>query len=157
MQHDKKLLNQTEIADKLGVNRSTVSRYIKEHSVAPKQLKGRQKLYDATILQRYKKDTQSKKEIKKVSTTNFLKRLVERQREEIKDLKQQVREKDEVIKSNNADLVELSKQLVKLTSQAQQLNLLDKPKQDTKEDIVAKNKSVTTSATKKKHWWNFRK
>ena len=195
MQHKKELLNQSQIADRLGVNRSTISRYIREHSVAPQQIKGRQKFYDATILQQYKKEIKKnsissdrdllkqiaqqqeeienlKRQIKekdeiiinndeslfKLSLNNdFLKDLVKQQREEIAELRNQVKEKDEIVKSNNKDLVEISKQLTKLTSQAQQLNLLDKPKkiEDSEENVVVKNETETTTATRKKHWWSI--
>lgn len=160
MQHDKNLLNQSEIANKLGVNRSTISRFIKENGVAPQQIKGRQKFYDATIVQQFKQVNKKKKEVKKSgnsSNDELLNQVIAQQREEIAELKNQVKEKDEIIKSNNEDLVEISKQLAKLTSQAQQLNLLDKPKQikNSEENVVAKNETETTTATKKKHWWSI--
>lgn len=160
MQHKRKLLNQSQIADKLGVNRSTVSRFIKDNGIAPQQIKGRQKFYNATIVQQFKQVNKNKKEVRNStnnSNSELLKQVIAQQTEQIVELRNQVKEKDEIIKSNNKDLVEISKQLAKLTSQAQQLNLLDKPKQikDSEENVVAKKETETTTATKKKHWWSI--
>lgn len=140
MKQNKKLYSQAEIAKITGLSKATVSRKIKQLKVAGK-LQQSSKLYDETILKLVQKDKKSTKEkTDYLSPLKLLQDQVDQLKEENKTLKKQLEIKDSQITA-----------LTALTSQAQQLNALDK---NTLDRPINYQKSEPTSR-KKRHWWNF--
>ena len=140
MKQNKKLYSQAEIAKITGLSKATVSRKIKQLKVAGK-LQQSSKLYDETILKLVQKDKKSTKEkTDYLSPLKLLQDQVDQLKEENKTLKKQLEIKDSQITA-----------LTALTSQAQQLNALDK---NTPDRPINYQKSEPTSR-KKRHWWNF--
>ena len=140
MKQNKKLYSQAEIAKITGLSKATVSRKIKQLKVAGKLQQG-SKLYDETILKLVQKDKKSTKEkTDYLSPLKLLQDQVDQLKEENKTLKKQLEIKDSQITA-----------LTALTSQAQQLNALDK---NTLDRPINYQKSEPTSR-KKRHWWNF--
>lgn len=170
-----KLLNQNEIARKLGISRGTLSKWLKKNTVSPKQIKGQQKLYEETVIEQYKKDKTGEKEEKKsdLSPTALLLNQLEQQQKEMDYLKSQLEKKDvelarkeEQIKEKDGIIADFGKQFGKLADQAQSLNLLDKPKQEhsvsstvletgEEETVKGAEKSNETALKEKRseHWW----
>ncbi|MBC9706405.1 MAG: helix-turn-helix domain-containing protein, partial [Enterococcus sp.] len=145
-----KLLNQNEIARKLGISRGTLSKWLKKNSVFPKQLKGQQKLYEETVIDQYKKDKTGEKEEKRsdLSPTSLLLNQLEQQQKELDYLKDQLEKKDvqlakkeEVIEEKDKVIADFGKQLGELKYQVQSLDL---PKiEHTVSDAVFKTVSET--------------
>ena len=149
MKQEEKLYTQTEIANKLGVSKSTLSKWISKNNVSPKLEKGNKKYYKETIIGAYRKSKGSSKESKKesFSTVEYLKKEVERQRVEIDRLQKKLDEKDSQINS-------YAGQFAKLADQAQKLNLADKPRIEAKKEVVSEEKRKTKQETPKKKWWS---
>lgn len=173
-----KLLNQNEIARKLGISRGTLSKWLKKNSVSPKQLKGQQKLYEETVIDQYKKDKAGEKEEKKsdLSPTSLLLNQIEQQKKEIEYLRSQLDKKDaeiadkaEQIKENTKTIADFGSKFAKLADQSQHLNFLDKPSIEEDKKTVSPavfetvEKETGTSAEESKdldskerdckHWW----
>lgn len=129
MKQEVKYYNQTKIANLIGVSKATVSRYLKKLDVSGIE-KNKSKLYPETILKQLKKEIKSDNSKKNTlpSTIQLLQEQIEQLKEENKTLKEQLKIKDQQINTAN-----------KLADQAQQLNVLDKPK--------------LKEPKKKKHWW----
>ena len=128
MKQESKMYSQTEIADLIGISKATVSRYLKKHNVTA-TTKNNAKLYPETILHQTKNAQKGNNTNNKehVSTIQLLQDQIAQLKVENKTLREQLKIKDEQIKSAN-----------KLADQAQSLNLLDK-------------KEIQSPA--KKHWW----
>ena len=133
MKQQIKYYNQTEIADLLGVSKATISRYLKKNNI-PGNIKNKSKVYPETILKQLKKELKPKKtkDNNHISTIQLLQDQIAQLKAENTTLKEQLKIKDEQIKSAN-----------KLADQAQSLNLLDKKELPKPDDIKPK----------KKHWW----
>ena len=54
MKQDRKLLTQTEIARKLSVSKGNLSKWIKKENVSPVAEEGNKKLFDETLINKYK-------------------------------------------------------------------------------------------------------
>lgn len=158
MQQDgKELLSVTEIADKIGINKSTVSRWLTANNVAPEATDGRAKLYSATIATKIAKEKKTDKSAKRetISPVMLLQEQVAQLKDEnqflrdhIKQLEEQLTIKDSQIESSNR----LADQAQKLTSQAQQLHYLDSPMDGSK---IAQKSSEDEKKQKKKHWFDW--
>ena len=72
----KQLFTQTEIADKLGISKGTLSKWISKNNVSPEKITGNKKLYTETIISDYRNAKRVDKTEKKVSfsTIEFLKK-----------------------------------------------------------------------------------
>lgn len=161
-----KLLNQNEIARKLGISRGTLSKWLKKNAVSPKQLKGQQKLYEETVIDQYKKDKTGEKEEKKsdLSPTTLLLNQIDQQEKQIDYLKSQIEKKDaeldrkdKRLEENEKVIADFGKQLGELRYQVQSLDL---PKiEHTVSDGVFKTVSETDEKETvlkeedHKHWW----
>lgn len=158
MKQEEKLYSQTELADKIGVSKGTLSKWISKNDVSPETIKGNRKLYKETIIEKYKQDKKINNTEKKksFSTVEYLKKEIEQQRLEIEYLKKKLDEKDDQIAA-------YAGKFAKLADQAQQLNLADKPQliQNNKNDVVSsKNKerkqetSWVSMTTKRRSWFS---
>lgn len=133
MKQQKKLYSQTEIAELTGLSKATVSRYLRKNHV-PETIENNAKLYPETVLKQIQKDQKPKKSKNNQhpSTIQLLLDQISQLKAENATLKEQLKIKDDQIKT-----------LSTLTSQAQQLNALDK-----------KNKQeIEPPKETKKHWW----
>lgn len=156
MKQRKQLFTQTEIANKLGISKGTLSKWISKNNVSPEKITGNKKLYTETIISDYRNAKRVDKTEKKASfsTIEFLKKEVETQKDEIARLNKKIDEKDSQIK-RYAD------QFANLAVQAQQLNLVDKDSDKLKllkgenndKSVVSDEKSETKQETNSKHWW----
>lgn len=134
MKQQEKLYSQTEIANLTGLSKATVSRYLRKNHV-PETIENNAKLYPEKVLKQIQKEQKphKSKQNQHPSTIQLLLEQISQLKEENSTLKEQLKIKDEQIKT-----------LSTLTSQAQQLNALDKK---TKE--IEEPKQTET----KKHWW----
>lgn len=75
MKQEEKLYSQTELADKIGVSKGTLSKWISKNDVSPETIKGNRKLYKETIIEKYKQDKKINNSEKKksFSTVEYLK------------------------------------------------------------------------------------
>lgn len=132
MKQDGKLLTQTEIANKLGVSKGNLSKWIKKENVSPVAEEGNKKLFDETLVNKYK-EAHKPGEINKsksFSTVEFLQEQLKQKQEENNELKARVKELENQLKDQNSEVISLAHEFSKLADQAQQLNLADKrPKQ----------------------------
>ena len=53
MKQRKQLFTQTEIANKLGISKGTLSKWISKNNVSPEKITGNKKLYTETIISDY--------------------------------------------------------------------------------------------------------
>lgn len=131
MKQRKFIYTQTDIANKIGVSKATVSRYLSKKDVA-RIVSGNSILYDETTLEQASKDLKKTKTAeKRPSIIELLEAQIDQLKQENQLLKEQLKIKDKQIET-----------LATLTTQAQQLNALDKkelPKPEEKPH--------------KKHWW----
>ena len=97
--------------------------------------------------------------ISKGTLSKWLKKEVETKQETIERLQKQIEEKDKTI-------ADFGQKFAKLADQAQQLNLVDKPRllhkdKDDEENVSNVNKETETEKqeekNKKWHWWQFGK
>lgn len=150
MKQGKELYSQTEIADKLGVSKGNLSKWIKKNSVSPTKIVGNKKLFDEAIFIKYKKTKKvsKKKEVKGFSTVEFLKKELRRKQEEIEELKERNKELEEQLMNQSTEVIDLAHNLTTLTDQAQKLNLADKkgisaPKKDISENVSKQEKETS--------------
>lgn len=131
MKQRKFIYTQTDIANKIGVSKATVSRYLSKKDVA-RIVSGNSILYDETTLEQASKDLKKTKTAeKRPSIIELLEAQIDQLKQENQLLKEQLKIKDKQIET-----------LASLTAQAHQLNALDK-----KELPEPKEKP------RKKHWW----
>lgn len=153
MKQKLKLLSQREIAERLGVSKGTLSKWLSKNNVSEETRKGNKKLYQETIIQQYQNAHKSNNEATSngFSTIDFLQKELQRKQTEIDELKQDGKQKD-------ATIADLANKLAKLADQAQQLNLTDKDdnklqrltdKQLQKQDGAVNSPVEPTSH----HWW----
>lgn len=165
MKQDIKLYTQTQIAHKIGISKGTLSKWIIKHNVSPETTKGNKKLYKETLVETYRKSkndhkaSDNKGHRESFSTVEFLKKEVEIKQETIERLQKLIEEKDKTI-------ADFGQKFAKLADQAQQLNLVDKPRlihkdKDDEENVSNANKETETEKqeekTKKRHWWHWGK
>ena len=81
MKQEEKLYSQTELADKIGVSKGTLSKWISKNDVSPETIKGNRKLYKETIIEKYKQDKKINNTEKKksFSTVEYLLKSLENQ------------------------------------------------------------------------------
>lgn len=185
----KKLISQNEIARRLGVGKSTLSRWIKRAGVSPERIDGQQKFYNETVLEQLEQLKKAKVKVKKSGGLNtetlekqlgaeqsqveYLKQLITTKDKQInqltkqlEDASRQLADKDKQIKELNGALIDQNKALIdfgakfaKLADQSQKLNLLDKPKQEPKEQekkpVEPEPEQPTTPKKKKPFWSKF--
>lgn len=148
MKQDRKLLTQTEIARKLGVSKGNLSKWIKKENVSPVAEEGNKKLFDETLINKYK-EAHKPSEINKsksFSTVEFLQEQLKQKQEENNELKARVKELEDQLKDQNSEVISLAHEFSKLADQAQQLNLADKqPKQ-----LEEKGEEVSPEVSEKK-------
>ena len=128
MKQDKKLLTQTEIANKLGFSKCNLSKWIKKENVSPVAEEGNKKLFDETLVNRYK-EAHKPSEINKsksFSTVEFLQEQLRQKQKENNELKGRIKELEDQLKGQNSEVISLAHEFFKLADQAQQLNLVDK-------------------------------
>ena len=153
MKQELKLLSQREIAERLGVSKGTLSKWLSKNNVSEETKKGNKKLYQETIIQQYQNAHKSNNEATSngFSTVDFLQKELQRKQAEIDELKQDGKQKD-------ATIADLANKLAKLADQAQQLNLTDKDdnklqrltdNQFQKQDGAVNSPAEPTSH----HWW----
>ncbi len=162
-----------EIADTLGVNKSSVFRYLKKENIAPATKEGNTNYYDATTLQHLKQHfkTNNSKETKKDLLIETLQQQIKHLQEELNTEKdrndKQLQVKDNQIK-NLHKLLDQSQQLIlnaqeenkKLlpNSRSSQSSIQDGEYEEKQNDNTAE---ATTSdphagAKKREHkWWPF--
>ena len=150
MKQAKQLYSQTEIADKLGISKGNLSKWIKKNNVSPTRVVGNKKLFDETIFVKYKETRKQnkKKEVKGFSTVEFLKEELIRKQKEIEELKRRNRELEEQLMNQSTEVIDLAHNLTTLTDQAQKLNLADKkgisaPKKDISENVSKQGKETS--------------
>ncbi|PEG82423.1 hypothetical protein CP367_08985 [Lactobacillus sp. UMNPBX16] len=161
MKQTNKLYNQTELANKLGISKGTLSKWINKNNVSPEKVQGNKKLYKETLINKYYRSknvddvNNDKPKRESFSSIEFLKKQVEIQQETIERLQKKLDEKDKVIS-------DFGQKFAKLADQAQQLNLVDKPQLIHKDGNSGKNVSVAKEKTtkekrppRKRHWWWF--
>lgn len=151
MKQEIKLLSQREIAEKLGVSKGTLSKWLSKNNVSEETRKGNKKLYQETIIQQYQRAHKSSDDSTSngFSTIDFLQKELQRKQAEIDELKQDGKQKD-------ATIADLANKLAKLADQAQQLNLTDKD--NGKLEMLTNNKQQDGSAnasteSPQRHWW----
>lgn len=159
MKQSEQLYSQNKIAEILGISRGTLSKWLRENSVSPKQQKGQRKLYDETVIEQYKqsKKTSGSKDSKRLTTVELLQDNLKEKQQEIDYLKEQLEEKDAQIKVKDETISEFGLKFAKLADQAQQLNLVDKPQIVHKEGDFESESVVTRTGKQpvRKHWWKF--
>lgn len=153
MKQEIKLLSQREIAEKLGVSKGTLSKWLSKNNVSEETRKGNKKLYQETIIQQYQNAHKSNNEATSngFSTIDFLQKELQRKQAEIDELKQDGKQKD-------ATIADLANKLAKLADQAQQLNLTDKDDnklQRLTDNQLQKQDGAVNSPVKPTphHWW----
>lgn len=153
MKQEIKLLSQREIAEKLGVSKGTLSKWLSKNNVSEETRRGKKKLYQETIIQQYQNAHKSNNEATSngFSTIDFLQKELQRKQAEIDELKQDGKQKD-------ATIADLANKLAKLADQAQQLNLTDKDNsklQRLTSDHRQKQDGSANASTEspQRHWW----
>lgn len=153
MKQELKLLSQREIAERLGVSKGTLSKWLSKNNVSEETKKGNKKLYQETIIQQYQNAHKSNNEAtyNGFSTIDFLQKELQRKQAEIDELKQDGKQKD-------ATIADLANKLAKLADQAQQLNLTDKDDnklQRLTSDHRQKQDGSANASTEspQRHWW----
>lgn len=130
-----------DIAKITGYNRSTVTRWLDKQKIKNAQMQGNAPLYDAQVLDKFKKSHNSKqtKEPKQDKTDKLIAEKdarISALTDEIELLKDQLKVKDDQIRIAN-----------QLADQAQKLNLADKPQLTHKPEEVEEKKEVTPETT----------
>ncbi|MCX8737702.1 helix-turn-helix domain-containing protein [Lactobacillus sp. B4026] len=153
MKQELKLLSQREIAERLGVSKGTLSKWLSKNNVSEETRKGNKKLYQETIIQQYQNAHKSNNEATSngFSTIDFLQKELQRKQAEIDELKQDGKQKD-------ATIADLANKLAKLADQAQQLNLTDKDDnklQRLTDNQLQKQDGAVNSPVEptSHHWW----
>lgn len=162
-----------EIADTLGVNKSSVFRYLKKENIAPATKEGNTNYYDATTLQRLKQHfkANSGKETRKDILVETLQQQVRQLQAELADEKvrvdKQLQEKDNQI-NNLHKLLDQSQQLILnaqeenkkllLNSRSSQSSIQDgeyKEQQSNDTDEVTPSESRAGAKKRKHKLWPF--
>lgn len=159
MKRQEQLYSQNKIADILGISKSTLSKWLKHNAVSPKRIKGQRKYYDETVIEQYRKSKSiGTKEKSCLLDSSVAFQIVSQKQQEIVELKQllkdkeeQLKEKDKQIMLQNNELVEFAKKFAQLADQAQQLNLVDKPLKQKK--LIAKATEDPKVVKSRLHWW----
>lgn len=153
MKQKLKLLSQREIAERLGVSKGTLSKWLSKNNVSEETKKGNKKLYQETIIQQYQNAHKNNNEATSngFSKIDFLQKELQRKQAEIDELKQDGKQKD-------ATIADLANKLAKLADQAQQLNLTDKDNSKlqrlTNAPYQKQDKSINSPAEPTPHhWW----
>ncbi|MGE9988356.1 helix-turn-helix domain-containing protein [Lactobacillus johnsonii] len=144
MKQVNELYTQTELANKIGVSKGTLSKWLNKNNVSPEIEKGNKKLYKETIIKEYKQAKKADKEEKRASfsTIEYLKNELAKKQAEIDRLNKKLDEKDKQIN-------DYAGQFAKLADQAQQLNLADKPQLVHSGKVVSNEKMETKQETMK--------
>ena len=148
MKQEINLLSQREIAERIGISKSTLSKWLSKNNVSAEMKKGNKKLYRETIIQQYRNAHKANDDNASsgFSTIDFLQKELQQKQQEINDLKQEGKQKDSTI-------ADLAGKLAKLADQAQQLNLTDKDKNK----LIAlngQNQDVKKKVVSDTHWWS---
>jgi len=148
MKQEINLLSQREIAERIGISKSTLSKWLSKNNVSAETKKGNKKLYRETIIQQYRNAHKANNDnvSSGFSTIDFLQKELQQKQQEINDLKQEGKQKDSTI-------ADLAGKLAKLADQAQQLNLTDKDKNK----LIAlngQNQDVKKKVVSDTHWWS---
>lgn len=151
MKQEIKLLSQREIAERIGISKSTLSKWLSKNNVSAETKKGNKKLYRETIIQQYRNAHKANDDNASsgFSTIDFLQKELQRKQLEINELKQEGKQKD-------ATIADLADKLAKLADQAQQLNLTDKDDNRLKRLTSRKNQNGLAEKVddlKPQHWW----
>ncbi|MCO6528756.1 MAG: helix-turn-helix transcriptional regulator [Gilliamella sp.] len=147
MKQEIKLLSQGEIAERIGISKSTLSKWLSKNNISAETTKGNKKFYRETIIQQYHNSHKphSDSASNGFSTIDFLQKELQQKQQEINDLKQEGKQKDSTI-------ADLASKLAKLADQAQQLNLTDKD--DSKLNRLTGNDVQKEPVDiKRQHWW----
>lgn len=124
----------TEIAKESGVSKATVSRWLANNHVSPDETKGKKKLFNETILNKFKKKHEKTNKVERPTLVEVLQDEVNSLKKQNETLRNQLEIKDKQIEA-----------LTTITKQSQTLNFADKKKEleePKKED-------------KKKNFWHF--
>ena len=145
------LLSQREIAERIGISKSTLSKWLSKNNVSAETKKGNKKLYRETIIQQYRNAHKANDDNASsgFSTIDFLQKELQQKQLEINELKQEGKQKD-------ATIADLAGKLAKLADQAQQLNLTDKDDNRLKRLTSRKNQNGLAEKVddlKPQHWW----
>lgn len=148
MKQEIKLLSQGEIAERIGISKSTLSKWLSKNNISAETTKGNKKFYRETIIQQYHNSHKPHGDSTSngFSTIDFLQKELQQKQQEINDLKQDGKQKDSTI-------ADLASKLAKLADQAQQLNLTDKDKNK----LIAlngQNQDVKKKVVNDAHWWS---
>lgn len=151
MKQEIKLLSQREIAERIGISKSTLSKWLSKNNVSAETKKGNKKLYRETIIQQYRNAHKANDDNASsgFSTIDFLQKELQQKQQEINELKQDGKQKD-------ATIADLASKLAKLADQAQQLNLTDKDDNKLKKLTDKKNQNGLAEKVdylKPQHWW----
>lgn len=151
MKQEIKLLSQREIAERIGISKSTLSKWLSKNNVSAETKKGNKKLYRETIIQQYRNAHKANDDNASsgFSTIDFLQKELQQKQLEINELKQEGKQKD-------ATIADLAGKLAKLADQAQQLNLTDKDDNRLKRLTSRKNQNGLAEKVddlKPQHWW----
>ena len=84
-----KLYTMQEIADNIGVNKTTVYRYIKKNNIANAMIQGNANYYDATVMKRLKKHF-GKENARHEERKKLNEQLIETLQQQIKELQQEL-------------------------------------------------------------------
>lgn len=148
MKQGKKLLTQTEIANKLSISKGNLSKWIKKENISPIAEEGNKKLFSETLISEYKDAHKPSKinKSKSFSTIEFLQEQLKQKQEENDGLRSRIDDLEEQLKKQNAEVIGLAHDFSKLADQAQQLNLADK---QTKQ-LEDKKEKVSVSSVDRK-------
>lgn len=151
MKQEINLLSQREIAERIGISKSTLSKWLSKNNVSAETKKGNKKLYRETIIQQYRNAHKADDDNASsgFSTIDFLQKELQQKQQEINELKQDGKQKD-------ATIADLASKLAKLADQAQQLNLTDKDDNRLKRLTSSKNRNESAEKVndlKPQHWW----
>src|SRR5699024_8810045 len=130
MKQEEKLYSQTELADKIGVSKGTLSKWISKNDVSPETIKGNRKLYKETI--------------------------IEQQRLEIEYLKKKLDEKDDQIAAYAGKFAKLADQAQQLNL-ADKPQLIQNNKNDvvsSKNEERKQETSRVSMTTKRRSWFS---
>lgn len=142
------MYSKKQLADELGISKSSVYRLIKDHHIRYKRKHGQTMLYDDSVLEQLQ--TLANTKVRKVSDSS----------DSVTELRNQLREKDAMIYWLQRQLESKEKSL-QLTIEDnhrlnQSLQLLqstatnDDEQAETKKDANSEHKTE-----KKRHWWQF--
>lgn len=156
-----KLYSQTELANKLKVSQSTITRLIKESGINPAKTEGRKKLYseDQIKLLQVSSFERKKDEPKHVDSTNLsiflqdeIKRLHEENDKLVERYTEQLNAKDKQIDDLNERLSESHKLQLGLEQQLKMLPEAHVPPQEPVEGNSTRDTKKAPKTEKKSFW-----